>query len=123
MTRTRRLTMVAVAVALVVVGYVVLRDGGSSARHAGAGSFATIDLVHGRPRGGVRTVTVAKGDQVRLKVKSDVADEIHVHGYELHRDVRPGRAVQLTFQASIDGQFVVELENAKQQIATLRVNP
>ena len=32
-----------------------------------------------------------KGDQVRLKVHSDTADEIHVHGYDLKKDVDGGR--------------------------------
>src|SRR3954453_20990336 len=47
----------------------------------------TINVVNGQPQGGVKTVTFKKGDQAVLKVNSDTADEIHVHGYDLKKDV------------------------------------
>ncbi len=76
-----------------------------------------------KPVGGVQDITVKKGEQVRFTVQSDVADEIHVHGYDLHRDVVKGGSVHFGFPASIDGVFVIELEAHKQQIASLMVTP
>ncbi|HMB18023.1 MAG TPA: hypothetical protein VKO41_01795 [Gaiellaceae bacterium] len=64
----------------------------------------------GEPVGGVRNVTVAKGRQVVLIVNSDVADEVHVHGYNLKRDVTPGTPARLPFRATINGTVEVELE-------------
>jgi hypothetical protein len=52
-----------------------------------------------------------------------VADEIHVHGYDLKKDVPKGGSVQFNFKASIEGRFEVELENAGTQIANLEVTP
>jgi len=83
----------------------------------------TINVVNGQPQGGVKTVTFKKGDQAVLKVNSDTADEIHVHGYDLMKDVEKGGSVTFTFKATIDGRFEVELEDAGTQIANLEVTP
>jgi cytoskeletal protein RodZ len=83
----------------------------------------TIRVVNGQPQGGIKTVSFKKGDQVRLKVQSDVADEIHVHGYDLKKDVAKGGTVQFSFPATIEGRFEIELENAGTQIANLEVTP
>ena len=83
----------------------------------------TITVVNGQPQGGVQTVSYKKGDQIRLKVQSDVADEIHVHGYDLKKDVAKGGSVTFNFKATIEGRFEVELENAGTQIANLEVTP
>jgi hypothetical protein len=83
----------------------------------------TIRVVNGQPQGGIKTVSFKKGDQVRLKVQSDVADEIHVHGYDLKKDVAKGGSVQFSFPATIEGRFEIELENAGTQIANLEVTP
>jgi cytoskeletal protein RodZ len=83
----------------------------------------TVRVVNGQPQGGVKTVSFKKNDQVRLKVQSDVADEIHVHGYDLKKDVTAGGSVEFDFKATIEGRFEVELENAGTQIANLEVTP
>jgi len=83
----------------------------------------TIDVVNGQPQGGVKTVSFKKNDQAVLKVNSDTADEIHVHGYDLMKDVEKGGSVTFTFKATIEGRFEVELENAGTQIANLEVTP
>jgi hypothetical protein len=76
-----------------------------------------------KPVGGIKTITVGKGDQIRFDVKSDVSDEIHVHGYDLMKDVEAGGKVSFSFPAKIDGEFEVELESRGEQIAKLVVNP
>jgi len=83
----------------------------------------TITVVNGQPQGGVKTVTFKKGDQAVLKVNSDTADEIHVHGYDLKKDVEKGGSVTFSFKATIEGRFEVELEDAGTQIANLEVTP
>jgi cytoskeletal protein RodZ len=83
----------------------------------------TITVVNGQPQGGVKTVSFKKNQQVVLKVRSDVADEIHVHGYDLKKDVTKGGSVTFTFKATIEGRFEVELEDAGTQIANLEVTP
>src|SRR5215218_885020 len=40
---------------------------------------------------GVRKIRVRKGQAVRFRARSSKADEIHVHGYDLTREVDPGQ--------------------------------
>jgi hypothetical protein len=72
---------------------------------------------------GVRRLTVAKGEIVRFRVTSDVAEEVHVHGYDLLRPVGPGRPASFRFPATLEGIFEVGLEGAGQEILSLRVQP
>jgi hypothetical protein len=97
---------------------------------AGSGSITeaknavpTIVVKNGEPVGGVQELEYSAGDQIHFEVRSDVADEIHVHGYDLMKDVTAGGSVSFSFPAEIEGIFEVELEGRKEQIAELRVNP
>ena len=49
-------------------------------------------IVGGKPQGGISRDSVSVGTNVVVNVTSDVADEVHVHGYDLMADVAPGRA-------------------------------
>jgi hypothetical protein len=130
-------------VVIVIVAFVLLRggdEGGSSDGTATTSTVpartttpsrstpeappvATVRVVDGKPNGGVQKVTVAKGDRVRLRIVSDTADEVHVHGYDLKKDVVAGGRVSFSFPATIDGRFVVELESSGTQLAELDVEP
>lgn len=59
--------------------------------------------------GGRREAPV--GEVVSIEVTSDVADEVHLHGYDKKVDVTPGAPATLTFTADIPGIFEVELES------------
>jgi len=82
-----------------------------------------VTVVDGAPKGGIVRATVDRGDRVRLVVTSDVADEIHLHGYDVSRDVAAGGTVTLAFRATIPGRFEVELEQRGVQIADISVEP
>ena len=75
----------------------------------------------GKPVGGIQRATVKKGQNVAIVVHSDVADEVHVHGYDLHKDVDAGGTVRITFPATITGVFEAELEDRKLQIIEFTV--
>jgi hypothetical protein len=115
-----RWALILAALAALVVVFLVVRGGGSSSGHGGP---ATVRVVHAKPDGGVRTFTFHQGDRIHLRVVSDTADEIHVHGYDLMKDVPAGGTVQFDFPASIEGRFDVELESRSTQLATLEVQP
>jgi hypothetical protein len=83
----------------------------------------TVRVVNAKPQGGVKKLNFDKGDQIRFRIVSDTADEIHVHGYDLMKDVPKGGSVTFSFKGSIDGRFVVELEGHGEQIAELDVAP
>ena len=133
MSRNARIALVAAVVAAAVIAFVVAKPGGggsSSSSSTGAASTpghqAAIPVVRvkgGKPVGGITDITVAKGGRVRFTVVSDVGDQIHVHGYDLEKDVPAGGRVSFSFLAKIDGIFVIELESRSEQIAQLKVTP
>jgi FtsP/CotA-like multicopper oxidase with cupredoxin domain len=145
-----RIGLILAAVAAVVVAFVLLSPGGddepatnatttaagrasgtvaspgpTSTPPAPAGpAFQTIRVRGGEPAGGVRTITLAKGDRARIEVSSsDTSDEIHLHGYDLKRDLKAGGRVRFSFVAEAEGIFEIELEGAGVQIGKLVVEP
>ena len=84
-------------------------------------TVVSIVIVNGQPQGGIVRQTVSKGDRVVIVVKSDVTDEIHLHGYDKSTDVTAGGTARLPFTADLPGRFEVELESRGVQIADLTV--
>lgn len=80
-----------------------------------------IQIEHGKPVGGIRRVEAKNGQLIELVVNSDVADEVHLHGYDRHQDVEAGGTARIRFKANIPGVFEAELENRKLQILELTV--
>ena len=139
--------VLAVVAAAIVVGFVVANPG-SEDEPAPADTAATetttetdtltepdaeprprrprppvVRIRDGKPVGGVRSIRASKGDQVRFSVRSDTADHVHVHGYDIFKDVAPGTTVRFGFRADIEGVFEVELEERAEQIIRLTVEP
>ena len=77
----------------------------------------------GRVVGGLRRARLKRGERAVLVVRADVSDHVHLHGYNIMRDVAPGRPARLPFRATIPGRFEVELEDRSLQIAQLEVRP
>ena len=139
MTAGRRWALLGLVIVAAVVAFVIVNPGDSSKKKtktaATAGSttakatsppapvFKKIVVNSGKPVGGIKKITFKQNDQVRFEVDSDVSDEIHVHGYDFHKDVQAGGSVRFDFPAKISGGFVVELEKRGEQIAELRVQP
>jgi hypothetical protein len=82
-----------------------------------------IEVRDAQPVGGVRQVTVARNRRVILTVTSDVADHVHLHGYDVMRDVGPGRPATIQFRATIVGTVEAELEDRRVQIASITTKP
>jgi hypothetical protein len=82
-----------------------------------------VAVVGGQPQGGIRRASVRRGREVVLRVSSDVADHIHLHGYDFTADVGPGAPAELTFVADVPGRFEVELEDRGVPIADIQVRP
>jgi hypothetical protein len=77
----------------------------------------------GEPVDGIVRAEANKGDRILVVVHSDVADEVHVHGYDLMADVAPDKPVRIEFAATLTGRFEIELEGRGKQIAQLTVLP
>lgn len=136
-----RWAVLGLVVVVAVVAFVIAQSGGgsssssksTSAPATGTGTNGTttpaaaapkvIVVRNVKPVGGVQDITVKKGGQVQFTVQSDSAQEIHVHGYDFHKNVPKNGSVSFSFPAKIDGGFVIELEKPGVQIASLKVQP
>jgi len=66
---------------------------------------------------------VRQGDEVKFRITSDVADEFHLHGYDLHVQVSPERSAVLQFTAKLSGRFTYELHKSALELGALEVYP
>jgi cytoskeletal protein RodZ len=73
--------------------------------------------------GGVTEAEVDLNRQVVVIVRSDVEDEVHVHGYDVFSPVGPGQPTRITFRADVPGRFDIELEDRALPLIDLRVRP
>lgn len=83
----------------------------------------TIVVRDGEPVDGVEELEFSAGEEVRFRVSSDKAEEIHVHGYDLAKDVPAGGTVEFAFPAELEGIYEAELEELGVQIVELQINP
>jgi FtsP/CotA-like multicopper oxidase with cupredoxin domain len=146
MTRGQRFTFLGIAVVIAVVAVILLAGGGDETDNASDSAqtptpTATATASEGdapatptptatpKPKppllqaGKVRTLTYDQGDTVRFRVRSDEAEEVHIHGYDIKKDLEPGQTATVSFKASITGIFEIEFEGSATQIAELKVEP
>ena len=85
----------------------------------------TIRIVveQGRPKGGIKRPVIEKGEPVRIVIRTDAGSEVHLHGYDIERSVRPGQPTVLAFRATIPGRFELELHDPDALLAELEVRP
>jgi hypothetical protein len=88
---------------------------------AESGQRIDVRVSGGQVSGDTGRVPVPAGEPVTLTITSDVADEVHVHGYDLTAELAPNVAAELTFAATIPGVFEVELHDAGTVLLTLQV--
>jgi hypothetical protein len=101
---------------------VATTTGNATATTAGfAGKLIQVRVAGGKVETAERRVSVTRGDRVRVQVESDQADEVHVHGFDLSKQVGPGKPATVEFTANLPGVWEVELENAKRKLFDLEV--
>ncbi len=129
------MSRVAILVAAGAVAVGVLAGCGNEAGTAPSGAAAgaapapaaptvrtiSVKVQGGKASGDVGRVAVPLGTPIVLSVSSDVADEIHVHGYDRKTRVPAGATGSVAFTANTPGVFEVELEDAKLQLLQLQV--
>jgi hypothetical protein len=97
---------------------------GSAAPAPAGPTVRTISITvrGGKASGETGRITVPLGTPIVVSVASDVADEIHVHGYDRRAKVPAGATAAVPFTANVPGVFEVELENSKLQLFQLQVS-
>jgi hypothetical protein len=116
----------AALVVVAVVGLIVLSGGGDdSSSTSEAGKVPTVVVnQQGEPVGGIQELVYKKGDQIHFKVKVPFEEEIHLHGYDVAKEVpQGGGTVTYDLPADIEGVFEAELEGRGEQIVELKVEP
>lgn len=113
-------------VVVAVVLLIVLSSGGSdSSSNTDAGKVPTIVVNKaGEPVGGIQEIVYHKGDRIHFKVKVPFEEEVHLHGYDVAKEVpKGGGTVTYDLPAEIEGVFEAELEGRGEQIIELKVEP
>jgi hypothetical protein len=150
MSRNQRLGFLGIAAAIALVAIVIFavgsgpdetaedadrqqaRQTATPSATAEPGSTATPEptpTATPRPRpplltaGKVTRLRFTEGETVRFRARSEVVEEIHVHGYDRYVDLPAGETVNVAFEADITGIFEVELHGSGEAIAQLRVDP
>jgi hypothetical protein len=147
MSRSQRLTFLGLAAPVAIVAVVILVvAGGSSdstdeqAAAPTATATATPETQQASP-GETPTATpttdpgplltaakeqeidATEGDMVRFRVKADQDEEVHVHGYNIEKEVPAGETVSISFKATITGIFEIEFHHSGATLARLKVEP
>ena len=123
MSGKQRTVLLGLAAVVAVVAIVIAVTSGGGSDDKDTVTSATVEVKDAKPDGGLKTFRFKKGGTIDLTVKSDTADEVHFHGYDVAKDVEAGGSVQFKMPANIDGVFEVELEEHKTQIASVEVVP
>jgi hypothetical protein len=151
MSRNQRLSFLGIAAVIAVVAIIVLTTGGTddtttddsanTSSQQTATPTATADdgqeestptptpTPTPKPQppllqaGKVTKLRFAEGETVRFRVRHDEPEHIHVHGYDIMKDIEPGKTANVAFKATITGIFEIEFEDSAEEIGELRVDP
>ena len=148
MSRNQRLSFLGIAAAIAVVAIAVFAFGGSddtsdqaattptatatpSATASGTatpeGTATPTPTPTPQPpllqAGSVKKLEYKEGDTVTFRVRNDAPEEVHVHGYNIKKELEANKTETVSFKATITGIFEIELEGSATQLAELRVDP
>lgn len=88
-----------------------------------ADRIVELQIAHGALESGPTVVKLMQGDAVTLRVTTDAADELHLHGYDLHLQLCPDEPGTLHFVATRTGRFTYELHQANVELGAIEVYP
>jgi hypothetical protein len=134
MSRGQRIALVVVVAVLAVVAFVIANPGSNDSKDktstqaqkpgkpAGPKTFH-IALKGHNPVGGRQTIKLTKGDSALLVVSSDGKDTVHLHGWNIEREVTPTKPGRFAFTAKNEGAYELESHTTEQKLATIQVLP
>jgi FtsP/CotA-like multicopper oxidase with cupredoxin domain len=140
MSRGQRLTFLGIAAAIAVAAVILFAAGGdgtddasksaSTATPSASAEGTASATPKPKPKpppllqaGTEKALTFKQGQTVRFRVRNDEKEEVHVHGYDIKKDLEPGKTETVAFKATIPGIFEIELEGSGTQLAQLKVVP
>jgi len=75
--------------------------------HAAEVTYA-LRITNGRVPDDMRLIRVKQNDVVKLEWSTDKPITVHLHGYDIEREIKPGTITEMTFTARATGRFTVE---------------
>jgi len=144
MSRGQRLTFLGIAAAIAVAAVILFAAGGDGTDDASKsastatptpnasaeGTASATATATPKPKpppllqaGTEKALTFKQGQTVRFRVRNDEKEEVHVHGYDIKKDLEPGKTETVAFKATIPGIFEIELEGSGTPLAQLKVVP
>jgi hypothetical protein len=132
--RGQRIGLVVAAAVIAVVAFVIIKPGSNDnkdkttsqasgpAKPAGPKTFR-ITLKGHNPVGGKRTFVLTKGDRGLIVVTSDGKDTVHLHGWDIEREVTPSKPGHFAFTADNEGAYEIESHTTEQKLGTVQVRP
>jgi hypothetical protein len=61
------------------------------------------------------TIQVGQGDTVTLKIEPDRPGQVHLHGYDIERDLEADQVTELIFVAEATGRFRITFHAAEEE--------
>jgi hypothetical protein len=122
MSTGQRLGILGAVIVIAIVG-IIIASSSSGGNSAPKTANVTIDVKNAKPVGGIHKIKLKENGTLNLTVNSDTADEVHVHATDQHADVKKGGSIHLTIKPTGTGNSEIELENHKQQLAELTIEP
>ena len=139
MSRAQRLTFLGIAAIIAVVAVIVLSGGGDETDKAadatatptpsGTAEATATPTPTPKPKppllraGKEPTLSFDQGDTVRFRVRHGEAEEVHIHGYDIKKELAANETADVSFKASIPGIFEIELEHSGTPLGRLKVEP
>ena len=80
----------------------------STAVAQGAEVTYALRIESGRVPENMRLIRVTQGDVVKLQWSADKPSTVHLHGYDIEQEVKPGKVTEMTFTARATGRFTIE---------------
>jgi plastocyanin len=153
MSRNQRIGLIVAAVVVAVLAFVIASPGADDEPDTASQTTATettktetrtsteteapappepettrIDIRGGEVAGGPAEIHATNGDTVVIVVSADAPDDIHLHGYDIEKNVEPGKPATFRFKANLEGEFELESHVAEDAgrdplVGTLIVEP
>lgn len=67
-----------------------------------------LTIANGGVPDNMRLIRVKQNDVVKLEWRTDKPMSVHLHGYDIEQEVKPGTVTEMTFTARATGRFTVE---------------
>ncbi len=84
----------------------------------------SLEAKGGQPVGGTKKISIKAGQPLAITVVSDTADEAHLHGYDIEKELQPGKPALFDLKkTNLQGVFELELHHSGAVLAKLEVNP